>query len=506
MVEHLCYSIERVFQFNPITKKEKLVKIAHILVPYFPCQVERLHDPSLVGKPLVIGGQLWEKGTVYCCSPEALRDGVHPDMPLRQAEQLCPQAIFLPINEERYQEIYRELLKTLAPFSPIIETVELGQVCLEASGLTRLYGPDEKLARSIGDEIKRETNLLSQVGIASNRFVAEVAAHLATYSKPQVILKGEEQAFLAPLPIHFLPASEQTKRFLGILGIKTIGQVAEMPKDALAKQFGAEGVFIHDLALGYDNRPLIPTPEQPALRGRISFDDPVFDLTIVKANIERTVSDLVVLMRRDGRKAQGIVLEVTLEDGCTLQTGTHLKEATSDPARITQRIGSLLASLDFEAGVSEGVVHLFPLRPFHDGIRQLGLFGYLQKARKEKMKQVVRRINEIMGGGTVKSASQIGPPSPIPVEVSPTALGKPWFVKRNGRWVLVEAVTEHWRVEDDWRNGGGSRDYYQVTLIDGKIIVLCYQLPDKKWYLDLSAKPLPCPDMLSSTATATTPS
>lgn len=482
------------------------MKIAHILVPNLPCQVERLDDPSLPGKPLVIGGQPWEKGRVYCCSPEATRDGIHPDMPLRQAEQLCPQAIFLPINEERYQEIHRELLKALASFSPTVETIELGQVCLEASGLKRLYGPDEKLARFIRDAVKRETNILSQVGIASNRFVAGVGAHLATYSKPRVIPREEERAFLAPLPIQFLPASEQTKRFLAILGIKTIGQVAQMPKDALAKQFGAEGIFIHDLALGYDNRPLSPTPEEPALRGQISFEDPVFDLTILKANIERAVSDLAILMRRDGRKAQGIVFELTLEDGRTLQTGTHLKETTSNPAPITQRLGFLIASLDFKAGVTEVVVHLFPLRPFHDGIRQLGLFGYLQKARKEKVKQVVRRINEIMGGGTVKSASQIGPPSPIPVEVSPNAVGKPWFVKRNGRWVLVEAITQHWRVEEDWRNGGGSRDYYRVTLIDGKILVLCYQRPEKKWYLDLSAKPLPCPVTLSSTATATTPS
>ena len=482
------------------------MKIACILVPYFPCQVERLDDASLAGKPLVIGGQPWEKGTVYCCSPEASGDGVHPDMPLRQAEQLCPQAMFLPINEERYQEVHRQLLKALAPFSPVVETVELGQVCLEASGLKRLYGPDERLACSIRDVIKRETNLLSQVGVASNRFVAEVAANLATYSKPQVIPRGEEQAFLAPLPIDFLPASEQTKRFLDILGINTIGQVAQMPKDALAKQFGAEGVFIHDLALGYDNRPLSPTPEELALRGRISFEDPLFDLIILRANMERVVSDLAVLMRRDGRKAQGIVLELTLEDGPNLQTGTHLKEATSDPARIAQRLGSLLASLDFKAGVTEAVIHLFPLRPFHDGIRQMGLFGYLQKAKEERVKQVVRRINEIMGGGMVKSASQIGPPSPILAEVSPNALGKPWFVKRNGRWVLVEAVTEHWRVEDDWRNDGGSRDYYQVVLIDGKIIVLCYQRLDKRWYLDISAKPLPCPVTLSSTATVTTPS
>jgi len=482
------------------------MKIAYVLVPHFACQVERLHDPWLAGKPLVIGGQPWEKGTVYCCSPEAQRDGVHPDMPVREAEQLCPQAVFLPVNQERYQEAHRELLKALAPFSPIVQAVELGQVCLEASGLKRLYGPDEKLVCSIRDVINREVNLLSQVGIASNRFVAEVAAQLATYNKPQVISKGEEQAFLAALPIHFLPASEQTKRFLDILGIKTIGQVAQMPRDALAKQFGAEGVLIHDLALGYDDRPLSPIPEDPALRGEIFFEDPAFDLTILRANIERAVSDLAALMRRDGRKAQGIVLEITLEGGHTLQTGANLKEVSGDPARISQRLGSLLASLDFRAGVTDVVIHLFPLRPFHDGVRQLDLFGYLQKAKLERVKQVVKRINEIMGGDSVKRASNIGPPSPIPVEVSPTAVGKPWFVKRNGKWVLVEAITEHWRVEEDWRNGGGSRDYYRVVLIDGKLIVLCYQLPDKKWYLDLSAKPLPCPDMLSSTATVTTPS
>lgn len=482
------------------------MKITHVLVPYFPCQVERLDDPSLAGKPLVIGGQPWEKGKVYSCPPEASGDGVHPDMPLRQAEQLCPHAIFLPINEERYQEVHRQLLKALGAFSPIVETVELGQVCLEASGLKRLYGPDDKLARSIRDVIKKETNLLSQVGIASNRFVAEVAAQLATYKKPRVIPEGEEQAFLAPLPIHFVPASEQTKRFLAILGISTIGQVAQMPKDALAKQFGAEGVFLHDLALGYDSRPLSPTPEEPTLRGRISLEDPLFDLTVLKANIERVVSDLVVLLRREGRKGQGIVLELTLENGHTLQTGTHLKEATSDPARITQRIGSLLASLDFRAGVTEVVIHLFPLRPFHDGIRQLGLFGYLQKAKKERVKQVVRRINEIMGGGTMKTASELSPPSPIPVDVFINGSEEPLFVKRNGKWVFIKATPVHWRVEEDWRNGGGRRDFYQSVLEDDSVLVLCHQKPDDKWYIDIAAKPLPCPVTLNSTAITATPS
>ncbi len=482
------------------------MKAVHVLVQHFPCQVAVLEDPSLARKPLVIGGNPWEKGVVYDCSPEAVEDGIHPGMPLRQAEQLSPRAIFLPFEEKKYQEVHRALLTAVAPFSPVVETLELGELCFEASGLKRLYGPDQKLARTVAGAIETTINLLPQIGIASNKFVAALAARFASPGKPRIITREEERAFLAPLPIEFLPANDLTKRFLCLLGIATLGQVVAMPKAALVKQFGAEGALIHDLVLGYDDRPISPTPEEPSLRSEVSFEEPVADLARLASHANRVAFDLTGLLRRDGRKCQGIALELTLEDGQILNTGTHLKEATCNPQKIARRLAVLLVSLDYTAAVTGLAIHLFPLHPFHEGSKQLELFDYLRKAKQEAVTYVVQRINERLGGDAVTSASKIGPPSPILVDVSPTAVGKPWFVKRNGRWVLVEAVTEHWRVEDDWRNGGSSRDYYQVVLIDGKIIVLCYQRPDKKWYLDISAKPLPCPVTLSSTATATTPS
>jgi len=170
------------------------MKVVHVLLQRFPCQVEVLEDSSLAGKPLVIGGNPWEKGVVYDCSSEAVEDGVYPGMPLRQAEQLSPKAIFLPVGEAKYHELHRVLLSAVAPFSPVVETLELGELCFEASGLKRLYGPDQKLARKVAEAIETTINLLPQIGMASNKFVAALAARFASPGESRIITRGAERA------------------------------------------------------------------------------------------------------------------------------------------------------------------------------------------------------------------------------------------------------------------------------------------------------------------------
>ena len=123
----------------------KAVKIVHVLIPDFPIQVEILDDPGLKRKPVVIGGKPDSDGDVYACSPAAQRDGIEIGMSLRQAEQLSPQAIFLPTAEEKYLKAHKGLITCLSAFSPLRETTSPGVVCIDASGLEGLYGPDAQL-------------------------------------------------------------------------------------------------------------------------------------------------------------------------------------------------------------------------------------------------------------------------------------------------------------------------------------------------------------------------
>jgi len=134
-------------------------KIACVIVPHFAVAVERRADDSLMGKPIVVGGMPCEKGKVYDLSEEAAMSGVERGIALRQAEELCPEAVFLPLAEEKYLRAFEELLEVLQSFSPDVEPKGLGKACLEVSGLEALHGDDARLCRTIGLAVREETRL-----------------------------------------------------------------------------------------------------------------------------------------------------------------------------------------------------------------------------------------------------------------------------------------------------------------------------------------------------------
>jgi nucleotidyltransferase/DNA polymerase involved in DNA repair len=180
-----------------------------------------------------------------------------PGIPLRQTHQLCPDAIFIPLDEDMYIRAFEDVLDVLEQFSPTVEANGLGRAFLDGSGLEGLFGTDQEVAERISSEILQQMHLESKIGIAGNKFTAAVAATLASAKKPHIVTKGKERTFLASLPANLLPISEDTKRRLDLLGLRTMSHIASIPLDALANQFGDEGVLAHQLANGIDERPLI---------------------------------------------------------------------------------------------------------------------------------------------------------------------------------------------------------------------------------------------------------
>ncbi|HUW95311.1 MAG TPA: DNA polymerase Y family protein, partial [Anaerolineae bacterium] len=251
------------------------MKIAYVLVPHFPLEVDKREDPSLEGRAVVIGGLPHERGNVYEVSPEALEQGVEVGMSLRQAEELCPEAVFLPTGEGRYASAFEEMLMALEPFSPLIEPHGLGGVYLEVSGLQRLYGPDERLGESIAGAVKGTTGLPVRVGIARGKFTARIAAMEGNSGDIQVISPGKERRFLKRLPISLLPIGEETRGRLHLLGIRTMGQLTSLPISAVLAQFGLEGRRAHQLARGKDGSKVIGRTTRGPQELEFRFEDPV---------------------------------------------------------------------------------------------------------------------------------------------------------------------------------------------------------------------------------------
>src|SRR5579875_3423345 len=158
----------------------------------FFVSVEELFDPSLKGKPVVVGGRPNERGVVSAASYAARKFGVHSAMPLRTAYKLCPQALFVEGHPERYRECSARVYETLQAFSPLVEMASIDEAYLDMTGTERLYGPPLRAAHALHEAIGRETNLRCSLGLASSRLVAKVSSDQAKPNGALYILPGQE--------------------------------------------------------------------------------------------------------------------------------------------------------------------------------------------------------------------------------------------------------------------------------------------------------------------------
>jgi len=354
------------------------MKVAYAFVPHFPVAVERREDPSLKGMAVVIGGLPHERGSVYELSPEAFDQGLRVGMSLRQAEELCPEAIFLPTREERYTAAFEEMLTALERFSPLIEPDGLGGAYLEVSGLHHIYGPDEHLGRSIALAVKEATRLPVKVGIARGKFTARIAAIEAAPDGVLVIASGRGKRFLRELPVTLLPLDEEMQERLRLLGIRTMGQFASLPASAILAQFGLEGQRAHKLARGRDGSKVIGRRPPGFQELEQRFEDPVEDLGVLQLTAEQLSAQLLRRLHRRGQVCRKIGITLEFETGEREQNHITLSEPSADERRMEVALEQLLSRFDYRGGVTalrislggleQGKGHqlmLFPTRTLH---------------------------------------------------------------------------------------------------------------------------------------------
>ncbi len=360
------------------------MKVAYVFVSHFPVAVEQRENPSLKGKALVIGGLPHERGNVYELSAEAFEQGVRIGMSLRQAEELCPEAIFLPTEEEKYTAAFGEMLTALEPFSPLIEPDGLGGAYLEVSGLHRLYGPDEQLGRSIAQALEKATRLPVKLGIARGKFTARIAAVEATSEGVLVVAPGGEKRFLRELPVTLLPLSEEMQERLRLLGIRTMGQFVSLPASAILAQFGLEGQRAHRLAQGRDGSRVVGrrAPGLQELEHR--FEDPVEDLQVLQMMAERLSAQLLRRLHPRGQVCRKIGITLEFEGDWREQKYTTLSEPSADERRMEVALGQLLSLFDYRGGVTALKISLGELEQGKG--HQLALFPTrtLRKARIDR--------------------------------------------------------------------------------------------------------------------------
>src|SRR3954454_5695231 len=205
----------------------------------FFVSVEELFDSSLRGKPVVVGGKRDQRGVVAAASYAARRFGIHSAMPLRVASRLCPHAIFVPGHPGRYREYSEKVFAVLNRFSPRVEMASIDEAYVDLTGTARLFGPPLSAAHALHEAIREETNLRCSLGLASSRLVAKVSSDQAKPNGVLYVVPGQEARFLAPLDIRKIPGvGRKTEASLHKLGIRRVGDLADLEESFLASRFG----------------------------------------------------------------------------------------------------------------------------------------------------------------------------------------------------------------------------------------------------------------------------
>jgi len=301
----------------------------HIDLDAFFVSVEQVLNPELKGKPVVVGGQPDRRGVVAAASYEARAYGVHSAMPLLTASRLCPQAIFIEGNYQRYRQASEKFMSILADFSPYFEPLGIDEAYLDVTGFESLHGSISNMAKKIKQCVKDELGLCASIGIASSKVVAKVASDL---SKPDGLLEvpaGKERSFLAPLPVAKLPGiGKKSERVLKGLGVSTIGQLADLSLKEFESHFGAWGRLLHNHANGIGDDRVEPPAAAKSTSRETTFARDTRNSSFLKATLrylsERVGNDL----RQKGKLARCVTLKLRYADFTTITRQQTLLQPT----------------------------------------------------------------------------------------------------------------------------------------------------------------------------------
>jgi len=309
--------------------------ILHVDMDAFYASVEQRDDPTLVGKPVIVGGSAEGRGIVAAANYEARKFGVHSAMAAAQAKRLCPNAVFLKPRIDHYAKVSRQIREIFEQFTPLVEPLSLDEAFLDVRGSVPLFGPAAEIGRRIKQQVRSELRLVASVGVAPTKFVAKIASDLQKPDGFVVVNPEEVRGFLDPLPVGRLwGVGKVTGRAFARLGIRTIGQLRQLPLPTVHELFGNAGEHYWQLAQGIDDRRVVPDREAKSISHETTFTEDIADVELLRAWLVELVEQVARRLRRHGLKGRTVELKVRYADFKTISRSLTLAE----PSHTTQEL------------------------------------------------------------------------------------------------------------------------------------------------------------------------
>jgi DNA polymerase-4 len=303
--------------------------ILHLDLDTFFVSVERLMDRRLNGKPILIGGT-GDRGVVASCSYETRRFGIHSGMPMRQARQMCPEALVIRGNSANYMKHSQVVTDIVKEAVPICEKSSIDEFYADLTGMDRFFGC-WSFSQELRNRIVKETGLPISFGMSTNKTVSKVATGEA---KPAGILRvngGDERPFLAPLSIRKIPmVGTQTFQILRNLGVRQILTLQQMPPEMMAQVLGAHGVAIWRKAQGEDATPVVEYNERKSISTERTFGKDTTDMTKLRGILTAMTENLAFQLRRGKKLTACITIKIRYADFDTRSMQARIPYTAAD--------------------------------------------------------------------------------------------------------------------------------------------------------------------------------
>jgi DNA polymerase-4 len=302
--------------------------VLHIDMDAFYASVEQLDHPELRGKPVIVGGSS-NRGVVSAASYEARKFGVRSAMPIFQAKKRCPQGIFVPVRMRRYKEMSDQVMEILETYSPIVEQVSIDEAYLDLTGLERLHGSSERIARRIKEEIRGVTSLSCSIGIAPNKFLAKVASETNKPNGLTVISTQKASEVARGLPVGKVPGvGKKTVERLEKLKVTHLGDLLRVPEAELLKAVGKFSYTLLEFAQGIDDSPVVCHTDAKSISSEETFEENTNDYEVLRKELLVQAEEVGRRLRKHGLKGGTVSLKLRRADFVRITRSISFSEPT----------------------------------------------------------------------------------------------------------------------------------------------------------------------------------
>jgi len=384
--------------------------ILHVDMDAFYASIEQLDHPEYKGKPVIVGadpkgGQ--GRGVVAASSYEARKFGVRSALPISRAWKLCPQGIYVRPRMRRYVEMSAKIMEVFRGYTDLVEPLSIYEAFLDITGSVALFGPPDRIARAIKEEIRDRTGLTASIGLAPNKFLAKVASDIRKPDGFMIVEAANVAAFLANLPISRLwGVGPKTEQRLQELGFRTIGDIAQTNRESIVRSLGSLGEHLYQLSHGHDDRPVVANGEPKSISSETTFEEDTADRELLLRTILELSDHVAQRLRSEGYRARKVTLKLRYQS-----FSTHTKQQSIDKfVRTGQEIAAVARSLFAQFPLKQKIrllgVAAGDLQREGGDPQQLQLFGQ-PAGRQEKLSDTVDQIKQKFGADALRRGSQL---------------------------------------------------------------------------------------------------